>query len=118
MRVKSAENFPGIPSNGQNWMMREHFSCAVINDCQERPRLFIRFQPLSLMLWCMDDSVSCETVVTHIYAALHRFYHVEGNRDSLAVEITSCLVCSFDSREVRTGCQYTDEEDKRAQILS
>lgn len=95
VRVKSAENIPSIPSDGQNWMMREHFSCAVINDCQERPRLFIRFQPLSLMLWCMDDSVSCETVVTHIYAALHRFYQVEGNRDSLAVKITTLFGLQF-----------------------
>lgn len=79
----------------------------------------MRFQPLSLMLWmaCMDDSVSFETVVTHISAALHRFYRVGGNRDSLAVETIS-LVCTFDSRGVRMGCQNPDEEDKRVQILS
>lgn len=70
------------------------------------------------MLCCMDDSISFETVVTRVYAALHRFYQVEGNRDSLAAEIASCLVCALDSREVRIGCQYPDEEDKRVQILS
>jgi len=43
----------------------------------------------------MDDSVSCETVVTHIYAALHRFYQVEGNRDSLAVKITTLFGLQF-----------------------
>lgn len=69
------------------------------------------------MLWCMDGSVFFETVVTRIYAALHRFYQVEGNGDSLAVEIIS-LVCTSDSREVRMGCQNPDEEDKRVQILS
>ena len=58
------------------------------------------------------------SVITHIYAALHRLYQVAGNRDSHAVVITSCLVCISDSREVKLWCQDHGQEPKGVQILS